>query len=118
MDSTEPDRQDDGRRHGARTPHRAVLIVFVVAIVIAGAGFSWKLFEFFEDLLADCGLHFAGAHLMIYALVATGFVSLLAHAFLSGHFSDIERPKFDLMERERENDRQEFGRVAGPRRGE
>jgi hypothetical protein len=101
-----------------RSPPRAVIAVFAVAIVAAGVGFCWKLFEFFEDLLAECGLHFAGAHLMIYVLVAAGFLSLLAYAFLSGHFSDIEQPKFDLMEREREYDRREFAQSTGPRPGE
>jgi hypothetical protein len=94
-----------------------VIVVFAVAIVAAGAGFSWKLFEFFEDLLAEAGLHFAGAHLLIYVLVAAGFLSLLAYAFLSGHFADVEQPKFDLLERERKHDREELGRT-GPLRGE
>jgi hypothetical protein len=92
----------------ARGPRPWVLIVFAVAIVAAAWGFSWKLFEFFDDLLAQGGLHFAGVHLAIYVLVAAGFLLLLAYAFLSGHFSDIERPKFEMLERERENDRREF----------
>jgi hypothetical protein len=98
-------------------PGRVVLWTFGLAIVAAGAGFSWKLFEFFEDLLAKNGLHFAGVHLVIYALVAGGFLLLLGYAFLAGHFSDVERPKFEMLEREREHDREEFGR-SGPRRGE
>jgi hypothetical protein len=93
-----------------RGPSRLVVGVFAAAVVLAGAGFSWKLFEFFEDLFAETGLHFAGAHLTVYILVAAGFVLLLAYAFLSGHFSDIERPKLELLEKEREYDRAEFGR--------
>jgi hypothetical protein len=99
-----------------RFPHRAVIVVFVVAIVVAGMGFAFKLFEFLEDLLDECGLHFAGAHLLIYILVAAGFLLLLGYAFLSGHFADIEQPKYDLLERERNHDREEFGH-AGKRSG-
>jgi hypothetical protein len=91
-------------------PPRVVVVAFGSAVAVAGAGFAWKLFEFFEDLFAESGLRFAGAHLTIYVLVAAGFVLLLAYAFLSGHFSDIERPKLDMLEREREHDREEFGR--------
>jgi hypothetical protein len=102
----------DGARKGGRTgPRRWVIVVFAVAIAVAGFGFSWKLFEFFDDLLAQTGLHFAGAHLAIYVLVAAGFLLLLAYAFLSGHFSDIERPKYDMLAKEREHDREEFERA-------
>ena len=97
-------------RERSKGPGPVILWVFAVAIAVAGAGFSWKLFEFFDDLLAQNGLHFAGVHLVIYALVAGGFLLLLAAAFLGGHFSDVERPKFELLEREREHDRAEFDR--------
>ena len=50
----------------------------------------------------------AGAHLLTYVLVAGGFFLLLLYCFLTGHFADIERPKYDLLESERANDLREF----------
>jgi hypothetical protein len=98
-------------------PGRVVLWTFALAIVVAGVGFSWKLFEFFEDMLVQGGLRFAGVHLLVYVMVAAGFLLLLAAAFLAGHFSDIERPKYELLEREREHDRIEFERPDAAGRG-
>jgi hypothetical protein len=106
---------DPSPRIASKGPGRAFLLVFAVAIAIAGLGFAWKLFEFLEDLLAQNGLRFAGVHIAIYCLVAAGFLLLLLFTFLSGHFSDVERPKIEMLEREREHDRREFG--ESPRGG-
>lgn len=89
---------DDGRLR------RWVLGFFLVAIGVSGVGFSVKIFEFADDLADQKGLQFAGAHLLTYACVATGFLSLLAYGFLKGHFRDIEEPKYDLLEKERRYD--------------
>jgi hypothetical protein len=92
-------------RDGAR---RWTLWFFFLVIFAAGLGFSYKLYEFIHDLLAEEGLRFAGAHILTYLLVAGGFFLLLLFAFLTGHFSDIEQPKYDLLEREKELDRREL----------
>ena len=78
-------------------------------VVVAGAlAFGWKLYEFAADLLDDDGLRFAGAHLLTYVLVAGGFFLLLLFCFLRGHFADIEKPKYDLLDMEREHDARDF----------
>lgn len=83
---------------------RWILGFFLFAIAISGVGFAWKIYEFADDLADQHGLRFAGVHLLAYAFVAAGFLSLLAYAFLKGHFRDIEEPKFDLLEKERRYD--------------
>jgi len=111
--STRPDAApDETPRPGHRPPraHRAWMIFFIVIIFFAGVAFAFKFYEFFYDLSSQEGFRFAGAHLATYLLVAAGFFLLLAYGFLRGHFSDIEQPKYDLLESERRHDRDEFGR--------
>jgi hypothetical protein len=86
------------------TMRRLVLAFFLFAMAVSGVGFSVKIFEFADDLADQKGLQFAGAHLLTYGVVATGFLALLTYAFFMGHFRDIEEPKFDLLEKERQND--------------
>ncbi len=93
---------------GLSRSHRAWMIFFIFIIFMAGVAFAFKFYEFFYDLSVQEGFRFAGAHLATYLLVAAGFFLLLAYAFLRGHFADIERPKYDLLDQERAHDRAEF----------
>jgi hypothetical protein len=86
------------------TARRIVLAFFLFATAVSGVGFSVKIFEFADDLADQKGLKFAGAHLLTYAVVAVGFLALLAYTFLMGHFRDVEEPKYDLLEKERRHD--------------
>lgn len=88
---------------------RAMLWAFGLGAAAAGVGFGVKVHEFADDLLAEQGIGFAGTHLVTYALVAAGFLLLLAGTFLRGHYADVEQPKHDLLAAERERDRREFG---------
>ena len=94
--------------HPAPRAHRRWMIFFLVVIGFAGLSFGFNLYEFFYDLSRQEGFRFAGAHLATYLLVAGGFFLLLAFAFMRGHFSDIERPKHELLDRERMYDHAEF----------
>ena len=85
--------------------------IFGTVVVLGGLAFFYKLYEFLHDLSAQEGLAFAGAPLLTYCLVAGGFLCLLAFAFIKGHFSDIEKPKYDLLETEIRHDLDEFGHV-------
>ena len=92
-------------RHPLRT---FWLVVFLLGSLLAGAGFFYKLYEFFWDVSSTEGFEFAGVHLVTYMLVAGGFFLLLLFCFLRGHFGDIEKPKHDLLEQERRYDQDEF----------
>lgn len=90
---------------------RIMTWIFGGVVILGGTAFFFKLYEFFQDLSAQEGLAFAGSHLLTYCLVAGGFLSLLAFAFLRGHFGDIEKAKYELMESECRHDREDFGSV-------
>jgi hypothetical protein len=91
---------EGGAPPARRGPGRWVAWTFVAAALASGAGFGWKIHEFADDLLRDQGIGFAGAHLVAYAFVAAGFLLLLAGTFLRGHYADVEKAKFDMLERE------------------
>ena len=41
---------------------------------------------------------FAFDPIIVYGLVAMGFLCMLAWAYLTGQFRDVERPKYDMLE--------------------
>jgi hypothetical protein len=88
--------------------HRFWLIVFLLGTAVAGAGFVYKLREFFWGLSGTPGFEFAGIHLVTYGLVAGGFLALLLVTFLRGNLANIEAPKYELLESERRYDHAEF----------
>jgi len=90
-------------------PSRWALACFGLVIALAALAFGFKFYEFFVNLSQQRGFRFAGAHLLNYLLVAGGFFLLLAACFLGGHFADIEGPKHDLLDSERDHDHADFG---------
>ncbi|HGY92985.1 MAG TPA: hypothetical protein ENK43_17615 [Planctomycetes bacterium] len=104
-------KQPDAESVASRKVERFMMRLFGVVVVCSGAAFVFKLYEFFADLTNREGLHFAGAHLLTYVLVAGGFALLLIYGFMKGQFTDIEKPKFEMLEKEIEYDRQEFDAV-------
>ncbi len=99
---------NDAQRHDIRV-RRFMLVFFGFVVLGCGLGFGYKLYEFIHDLTAENGLRFAGAHILTYLLVAGGFGLLLIYAFIAGQFSDIEQPKYHLLEEEIRLDHEEFG---------
>lgn len=78
---------------------RAVHVFFVIAVACAGAMFTFKLFSFLKTIKKDELAGFAFDPILTYGFVAIGFLFLLAWAYLTGQFRDIERPKYELFER-------------------
>jgi len=97
-----------GKRQGFTRRTKVILWIFVLVFVGVGITVGEKLYEWFQDLTDTAGIHFAGPHLITYFLLALGFLLLLGFAFFSGHFSNIEQPKYDMLEQEKEYDRREF----------
>jgi hypothetical protein len=92
----------------SRLRRNIVLWFFVVLMLAGGLGFCVKIHNFLQDWLDGNGINFGGSHLLSYGLVATGYALLLSFCYLKGHFTDIERPKYDLLEKEESLDRAEF----------
>lgn len=95
---------DPARRPGAGRP---MLIFLVTVVVLAGAGFVFKLVEFIATFQEDPSQSFALMPVVTYLAVAAGFFCLLSWSVLSGHFRDMEAPKYDMLEREKELDRED-----------
>ena len=80
---------------------------FILACTSAGAMFCFKLFAFLKTIKKDELAGFAFDPILVYGFVAMGFLFMLAWAYLSGQFHDVERPKFDMIERFDEQERAE-----------
>lgn len=80
---------------------------FVLACSVAGCMFVYKLFAFLKTIKRDELAGFAFDPIVVYGFVAMGFLFLLAWAYLSGQFHDIERPKYEMIERFEEQERAE-----------
>ena len=87
--------------------HRVILPFFVTAVTVAGCMFTYKLFAFMKTIRRDELAGFAFDPIVIYGVVASGFLCLLVWAFLSGQFRDIEAPKHAMLERALEQERLE-----------
>jgi nitrogen fixation-related uncharacterized protein len=90
-----------------RKSRSAFHIFFIAVSLAAGAMFTFKLFSFLKTIKKDELAGFAFDPIMVYAFVAIGFLCMLAWAYLTGQFRDIERPKYELFERFDEQERQE-----------
>ena len=89
-----------------RTKSRSVVLAFFVAAVTgAGGMFIFKLFSFLRTIKRDELAGFAFDPILVYAFVAMGFLFLLAWAFMTGQFRDLESPKLDMLERYDEQER-------------
>lgn len=102
-----------------RTPHptqrstfsRGLHAFFVLAVLAAGCMFTYKLFAFLSTIRRDELAGFAFDPIVIYGVVAIGFLFLLGWAYLTGQFRDIERPKYEMFERFEEQERRELEEV-------
>ncbi len=72
---------------------------FITAVLIAGGMFCFKLYSFLSTIKRDELAGFAYDPMITYAFVAMGFLCLLGWAYASGQFRDIEKPKYDMLDR-------------------
>ena len=87
--------------------HTRIRIFFLCAVAAAGGMFTYKLFAFLSTIRHEDLAGFAFDPIIIYGFVAAGFLCMLAWAYVSGHFRDVESPKHDLFVRYREQVLQE-----------
>lgn len=90
-----------------------VLGFFVVAVTAAGLQFVRKLFAFLSTIRKDELAGFAFDPVLIYAVVTAGFLCLLVWAFLTGQFRDVEKPKYEMLERFEEQEAAERRAAEG-----
>lgn len=87
---------------------RGLHVFFVLACLTAGCMFIYKLFAFLSTIRRDELAGFAFDPIVIYGVVAIGFLFLLGWAYLTGQFRDIERPKYEMFERFEQQERREL----------
>ena len=98
-------------------PRTAITVFFVTAITAAGGMFCFKLFSFLKTIKRDELAGFAFDPIMIYAFVTMGFLFLMAWAYMTGQFRNVEQPKYDMLERFDEQERAEREAKKGPMHG-
>lgn len=74
----------------------------VVVLLVAGFGFVYKMTEFAMTIVENDVEGFGAAAVAIYLVGMLPIVFLTLWAILTGKFRDIERPKFRLLELDRE----------------
>ena len=91
-----------------RTQKMTTIFFLVVLLLPASIGFGIKLYEF---MAVASGPTAEGTFMLVpvlnYFIVFMGMLCLLAWATTNGMFRDIEKPKYDMLETERELDERE-----------
>jgi len=86
----------------------STIVPMTMAVLIlapAAYGFVEKLILFIQAVRRDLIGGFTIVPVVIYFIVTAGMTCLLVWAIKQGMFRDVERPKFDMLEREAELDR-------------
>ena len=86
--------------------------VVALGILVAGSGFVFKLTEFIKVAQNKEAESFAIVPVVTYFLVTGGFICLFIWNYLRGGFDNIEKPKYDMLERHEEINRHDL-----PQRG-
>lgn len=90
----------------ARADRVRIIIQWVVVgfVITGGYTFSRKVYEFIATASRGEMPGFAALTIVPYLVVMLGFLCLVVGAYLRGHFSDLEKPKYTMIETERELD--------------
>ncbi len=91
----------------SRASRIAMGCLFAAIVVPAAVGFTTKFVEFVRTLSSEEGGGFTLVPIANYVLVSLGFVCLLVWAVVHGMFRNVEKPKYTMIEREAELDRQD-----------
>jgi len=87
---------------------RRSIVVFAFAIivmVVAGTSFVYKMTEFAMTIVKDDVEGFGAVAVATYLIGMLPIVFVTLWAVVSGKFADVERPKFRLLELDREIER-------------
>ena len=79
---------------------RVLWISMIFGIIIAGAAFCYKVAEFIFTLSDERAKGFAEVPVLVYFVVATGWLLLLVWCFLTGKFVNQEAAKYEMLAQE------------------
>lgn len=94
-----------------RKEHWAAALVTLV-VLGAGGAFLYKMVQFARTVAQADIAGFAVIPITAYVLVGIGFTCLFVWALLRGEFNNIEKVKYDILEREEALERAEAGESA------
>ncbi len=89
------------------------VVFMTLVVVLAGIGFTFKIYMFFRDMIRTGELSFAVIPVAAYVCTALGFALLLVWSFLNGQFRDLEGPKFEMLRDEERLQAEENGQALG-----
>jgi len=107
---------DKGKSARRRRPRAKTIVLWIITVGIVlpgGYGFVEKFIQFVRTLRTDATGGFTIVPIMNYLLMTAGFVCLLVWATARGMFRDIERPKYTMLEREAQLERDEERERSG-----
>jgi hypothetical protein len=90
----------------ARRRQWITLLLALIILLPSLWGFGGKFVEFVALYRGDVDGVFAISPIVNYLLASLGFLFLFAWAAAGGMFSDVERPKYLMLETERQLDRE------------
>lgn len=95
----------------------AIFVAMIVAMIVAGVGFVYKMIEFALTIGGDEVAGFGAVAIGTYLIGMLPLVFFTLWAVASGHFRDIERPKYRMLEIQAELDGWKTAgrKPAGPR---
>ena len=82
--------------------------IVALGLLAAGSGFVFKLTEFIKVAQNKEAESFAVVPVVTYFCVTAGFICLFIWNYLRGGFDNIERPKYEMLERDEEIDRHDL----------
>ena len=91
----------------SRLRNRVVAIMAVAILIPSMLGFVNKFRELVNVYQGEADGAFAIAPILNYVLASLGFLMLLGWAAMNGMFRNIEGPKYDMLETERQLDAQD-----------
>ena len=96
---------DSAPSPGERRDRVLLWIAMIVGVAASGVAFAYKVAEFLFTLGSPEAQGFADVPVTVYFVVAAGWLMLLVWCFVSGQFRDVERAKYEMLEREAEYER-------------
>jgi len=88
--------------HGARL---LVIWTMIVGVVLAGLAFAYKIAAFLFTLASPDFRGTFDVSILVYFAVSAGWLCILAWSFMTGKFKQMERSKYDMLEKEEEYER-------------
>ncbi len=89
----------------------ATIVLGVMILIPSMIGFFNKLYEFTNIIRGEADGAFALTPILNYTLASLGFFCLLIWASFHGMFRDIEEPKFTMLDRESDLDKEEVNYI-------